>query len=141
MLLAVLMCTGVGVSDGDTLKAKCTTVQGHESLIVRLAEVDAPEKRQPVGQRSKRHLSELFFQKEAEVRVLSRDRCGRAVARVTCDGTDANASMVRLGMAWAYTQYLTDEQLRAMEVLAQRERILAIRKFGKSIAVESSCIS
>jgi micrococcal nuclease len=123
MLLPLLLCTVISISDGDTLKAKCTTAQGLESLTIRLAEIDAPEKRQAFGQRSKQRLSELCFGKRAEVRPASRDRYGRAVARVVCEGIDANAAMVRSGMAWAYTRYLTDPQIRAMEVLAQRERV------------------
>jgi endonuclease YncB( thermonuclease family) len=43
------------------------------------------------------------------------------VARVICAGTDANAAMVRSGMAWAYSRYLTDPQIRAMEIVARRE--------------------
>lgn len=123
MLIAFLMCSVVGISDGDTLKVKCATDRGHQSLTVRLAEIDAPEKGQPFGQRSKQHLSDLCFRRNAEVRTTSRDRYGRTVARVVCDGTDANATMVRDGMAWAYTRYLTDPQIRGMEVLAQRERV------------------
>ena len=123
MLIAFLMCSVVGISDGDTLKVNCATDRGHQSLTVRLAEIDAPEKGQPFGQRSKQHLSDLCFRRNAEVRTTSRDRYGRTVARVVCDGTDANATMVRDGMAWAYTRYLTDPQIRGMEVLAQRERV------------------
>lgn len=60
---------------------------------------------------------------QAEIRPSSRDRYGRTVARVLCAGTDANAAMVRAGMAWAYTRYLTDPQIPAMEIVARRERI------------------
>ncbi|MES2993056.1 MAG: thermonuclease family protein [Pseudomonadota bacterium] len=133
MLIAFLMCSVVGISDGDTLKVKCATDRGHQSLTVRLAEIDAPEKGQPFGQRSKQHLSDLCLRRNAEVRTTSRDRYGRTVARVVCDGTDANATMVRDGMAWAYTRYLTDPQIRGMEVLAQRERV-GIWSDGTAIA-------
>jgi len=117
-MIPALLCLVVAISDGDTLKVRC---HDQPQLVVRLAEIDAPEKAQPFGQRSKQHLSDLCFKQQAEVRPTARDRYGRTVARVTCAGTDANAAMVRAGMAWAYTHYLTDPQIRGMEVLAQRE--------------------
>jgi len=120
MLETVLLCLVVGISDGDTLKVRCPD---RAQFVVRLAEIDAPEKAQPFGQRSKQHLSVLCFRKRAQIRPETQDRYGRTVARVSCDGTDANADMVRNGMAWAYTRYLTDPQIRAMEVVARRERI------------------
>lgn len=92
-------------------------------MVIRLAEIDAPEKAQAFGQRSKEMLSTLCFKKQAEIRPSTRDRYGRTVARVICTGTDANAAMVRSGMAWAYTRYLTDPQIQAMEVVARRERL------------------
>jgi endonuclease YncB( thermonuclease family) len=107
----------VAITDGDTLKARCED----QTITVRLAEIDAPEKAQPFGARSKQHLSQLCFHRAAEVRPTSRDRYGRTVARVICAGTDANATMVRAGMAWAYTRYLTDPQILGMERLARRE--------------------
>ncbi|WP_448173019.1 thermonuclease family protein [Rhizobacter fulvus] len=123
MISAILLCTVVGISDGDTIKVRCAGDEGQKNITVRLAEIDAPEKSQAFGQRSKRHLSELCFQARAEVRPTTRDRYGRTVARVFCAGTDASAAMVRSGMAWAYTRYLTDPQIRAMELLANRERV------------------
>ena len=39
-----------------------------------------------------------------------------------CDGTDANAEVVRAGMAWAFTKYLTDPQIKAIEMEARAER-------------------
>lgn len=120
MIEAALLCLVVGISDGDTLKVRCPD---QPQMVVRLAEIDAPEKAQPYGQRSKEWLSTLCFKKQAEVRPASRDRYGRTVARVICAGSDANAAMVRAGMAWAHTRYLTDPQIRAMELVARRERL------------------
>lgn len=120
MIEAALLCLVVGISDGDTIKVRCSD---RPQMIVRLAEIDAPEKAQPFGRRSRETLSTLCFGKQAEIRPSTRDRYGRTVARVICAGTDANAAMVRAGMAWAYTRYLTDPQIRAMEVVARRERL------------------
>ncbi|RYY19600.1 MAG: thermonuclease family protein, partial [Cytophagaceae bacterium] len=66
MLTSILLCLVVGVSDGDTLKARCGQPGAYEQVTIRLAEIDAPEKSQPFGQRSKDHLSDLCFGKQAE---------------------------------------------------------------------------
>lgn len=120
MIEASLLCLVVGISDGDTIKVRCAD---QPQMVIRLAEIDAPEKAQAFGQRSKEMLSTLCFKKQAEIRPSNRDRYGRTVARVVCAGTDANAAMVRSGMAWAYTRYLTDPQIQAMEIAARRERL------------------
>ena len=113
---ALLLCLVVGISDGDTLHARCGDLP---QITVRLAEIDAPEKAQPFGQASRQHLAGLCFRKRAEILPKTRDRYGRTVARVTCEGVDANAEQVRAGFAWAYTRYLTDPTVRALEVEAQ----------------------
>ena len=120
MIEAALLCLVVGIGDGDTIKVRCAD---QPQMVIRLAEIDAPEKAQPFGQRSKELLSTLCFKKQAEVRPSTRDRYGRTVARVICAGTDANAAMVRSGMAWAYTRNLTDPQIQAMEIVVRRERM------------------
>ena len=48
----------VSVADGDTITLLDSNRQQHR---IRLAGIDAPEKAQPFGQRSKQHLSELAF--------------------------------------------------------------------------------
>lgn len=108
---SLMLCLVIGISDGDTLTARCDTDQ----LKVRLAEIDAPEKRQAFGTQSKQALSDMCFQRIAEFRVVAHDRYGRTVARVKCDGVDANAEQVRLGMAWVYDKYVKDTSLYQLQ--------------------------
>mgnify|MGYP001460838412 CR=1 FL=1 len=107
-------CLVVGITDGDTLKLRC-----REQITVRLADIDAPEKGQAFGQRSKEALSDLCFGTMARMDAQSRDRYGRTVARIRCAGTDANAAMVRQGMAWAYRRYQTDPKFSVFEAEAR----------------------
>ena len=120
MSAELLFCLVVAITDGDTLTARCET----QTLIIRLAEIDAPEKRQPFGERSKQHLSSLCYRQQAEIQPKTKDRYGRTVARVYCAGVDANAAMVRDGMAWAFTKYQTDAAFPELEAQAK------IRKVG-----------
>ena len=53
----------VAIAYGDTITLLDSNRQQHR---IRLAGIDAPEKAQPFGQRSKQHLSELAFGKEAK---------------------------------------------------------------------------
>jgi endonuclease YncB( thermonuclease family) len=118
MTAALLLCLVVGVTDGDTIKVRCDD----EQIKIRLSEIDAPESKQPWGQRSKQSLSDLCFQKQAEVRPVTTDRYGRTVARVICDGVDANLEQVRAGMAWAYLKYLRDPDILVAEKSARADR-------------------
>jgi len=62
-ITAALICLVVGITDGDTLTARCEPQadQPAQTLKIRLAEIDAPEKGQSFGDRSKRHLSDVCF--------------------------------------------------------------------------------
>lgn len=113
---ALLLCLVVGIADGDTLHARCGD---SPAITVRLAEIDAPEKRQAFGDRSRQHLAELCFQKRADITPKIRDRYGRTVARVSCEGKDASTEQARAGMAWAFTRYLTDPAVKALEIEAR----------------------
>lgn len=116
---ASMSCAVIGVTDGDTITALCA---GNEQVKVRLAEIDAPEKKQPFGTRSKQALSDLCFGKQAEVVSQTKDRYGRTVARVRCDGQDASEQLVRSGMAWVFDRYVTDRSLYPLQDEARAAR-------------------
>jgi len=96
------LCTVFGVSDGDTLKVRCG--EG-DQITVRLGGIDAPEKAQPFGQRSKHALSDLCYRQQATITPKAKDRYGRTVGDVECQGRDAGTEQVKAGMAWIYDRY------------------------------------
>jgi len=118
---ALLLCVVVGITDGDTLTARCAAVGDApaQTLKVRLAEVDAPEHGQPFGGRAKQALAALCFDRRAQVRPIpvngGLDRYGRTVAHVSCNGVNANTEQVRSGMAWVFERYVTDRSLYRLQ--------------------------
>ena len=95
----------VGVADGDTVTLLDRT---NATTKVRLHQIDAPEKRQDFGQRSKQSLADLVFGKAVDVEVFTVDKYGRSVGRILVGGQDANLEQVRRGMAWVYRKYADD---------------------------------
>lgn len=73
----------VGVADGDTVTVLDADKVRHK---IRLSGIDAPEKKQPFGQRSKQSLSDLVFGMAVTVESDKRDRYGREVGKVMVDG-------------------------------------------------------
>ena len=109
---ALIVGLVVAIADGDTLTV---LDEDFQQVKVRLAEIDAPEKKQPFGSRSRQSLGELCHEKRAEVQVTDVDRYRRIVGRVICAGVDANAAQVRRGMAWVYDRYAKDKSLYRLQ--------------------------
>lgn len=89
----------VGVADGDTITVLDITNTQHK---IRLAGIDAPEKKQAFGQVSKKSLSDLVFDKQVNIDWTKHDRYGRIVGKVLINGVDANLEQVKRGLAWFY---------------------------------------
>lgn len=115
-MLQVALCLVVAISDGDTLKVRC---HDQPQETIRLARIDAPEKRQPWGERSRQALAGLCFQVDVEVKREGRDRYGRTIASVSCRGEDAGAAQVRAGLAWAYDRYRPGPEIQRLQELAR----------------------
>jgi len=119
---AEVLCLVIAITDGDTIKARCGDPGAYQQVTVRLAEIDAPESRQPFGDRSRQHLAGLCFDQVATIKPKTTDRYRRTVARVECRDTDASAEQVRSGMAWAFPKYLTDPAIKQAEEIARAAR-------------------
>ena len=88
----------VRVLDGDTVEIPA----GNVATRVRLNGIDAPEKAQPFGQRSRQALTAIVGGKTVLAVGEKRDRYGRLLATLILDGRDINATQVYSGMAWVY---------------------------------------
>lgn len=105
----------VGVSDGDTATMLVEADSGKLTVKIRLAHIDAPEKSQPWGQKSKQALSDLIYAKTIRVQVETDDRYGRVVADLYDGNIWINERMVATGNAWMYRQYSTNPQIAQSE--------------------------
>lgn len=96
----------VGVSDGDTVTVLDST---NTQVKIRLLGIDAPEKKQSFGSKSKESLSNLVFSKQVTVEYSKKDKYGRTVGKIIVDGIDANLEQVKAGMAWHYKKYQKEQ--------------------------------
>jgi micrococcal nuclease len=116
LIVAAALCFVIGVTDGDTLSVRC----GNATPVkIRLSGIDAPERRQSYGTRSRQSLADLCFRRDATYEVQDIDRYGRTVAVVTCNGVEANRHQVETGMAWVYSRYNKDRELPALQEQAK----------------------
>jgi len=88
------------VMDGDTV---LLVREGqHEPVKLRIDGIDAPEMCQPGGAQARDALIRWVMHKSVQVLDLGQDVYGRQIGRLTLNGVDLGAEMVRSGMAWAY---------------------------------------
>ena len=64
----------------------------------------------------------MAFGKDVEVVGISKDRYGRTLGEVFVDGKSINLEMVRLGMAWAYVEYVPPEEYEGEQSAARQAR-------------------
>lgn len=124
MLTAALLCLVVGITDGDTLKARCESPKGYQEMRVRIHAIDAPESSQAFGQASRKSLSKLCFKKQAQIVPQGNMSYNRVVAAVKCAGTDVAHHQVANGMAWVATKYAANRpDLPRLQTKAKQNKI------------------
>jgi endonuclease YncB( thermonuclease family) len=127
----------IGVTDGDTISVRAGNTPPYK---IRLAGIDAPEKKQPFGNRSKQNLSDLVFGKSVRIEWSKMDKYGRIVGKVLvvqpgacvtpCPAIDANLAQVASGFAWHYKQYEQDQPWQDRQSYAAAELNARQHKLG-----------
>jgi micrococcal nuclease len=106
-----LMGKVVKVTDGDTI----TVLVDRQQVKIRLNAIDAPERSQDFGQRSKEALADLVFGKDVRIETHGKDRYGRTIGDVFVGSTFVNEKMVEDGWAWNYVKYSKSHRLAELE--------------------------
>ncbi|ECD1574141.1 thermonuclease family protein [Salmonella enterica subsp. enterica serovar Virchow] len=120
----------VRVLDGDTFEL----LVDQQPVRIRVTGIDAPEKDQPFGQRSRQSLADMVDGNPVAVRVKGKDRYGRTLGAVyakicapsaPCHAVYVNAEQVKTGMAWAYRFHgqAADPAMLKLETKARSERV------------------
>lgn len=108
----------VRVTDGDSIVVD----SGGNEVEVRIADIDAPELRQPYGKEAKAALTALVGAREVDLELVGGDAYRRIVAHVFVAGHDVGAELVARGLAWVRRAYAPDAALVGLAEAARAER-------------------
>ena len=104
--------------DGDTVKVNDN---GREYKL-RITDIDAPERTQTYGLKSRRALMQLCKNASVQIQLLDVDKYGRKLGKLECNNQDASFYMVKNGHAWFYQQYSSDSALELAELEARNHK-------------------
>lgn len=110
----------IGVKDGDTVEV---LDDQNKTTILRLAEVDCPEKKQPYGNAAKQFTSNAVYRKSVSYIITNKDRYGRSVAKVYYKSKYLSAEIIKNGMGWQYKKYSRSKELALLEQKARTQKI------------------
>ena len=110
----------VKVSDGDTVTILTSDKTQHK---IRLNDIDAPEKKQAFGNKSKDNLAKYIAGKTVTVQYQKKDKYKRILGTIYYNNTDINLQQVKDGYAWVYKKYSNNQTYYKAEKLARDKRI------------------
>lgn len=116
----------IAVNDGDVL----TVFNLNRPVRIKLLAVDAPESDQTFGDVAKKHLGELVYDKSVLVEYWGIASDGSLVGRVTLNGADIGAQMIRDGAAWFDASSQDHLSAADREVYRQSEQAARSEKRG-----------
>lgn len=128
---AMFDATVVAVSDGDTItvtvpkpcEAGDSCFKGKKSYRVRLAEIDAPERKQPYGIEARDALSGAVLGQLVQVDDRGQRSYSRIVAHVYMGDVWLNREMVAEGFAWVDPRYSKTPELVSLVKKAKADQI------------------
>lgn len=110
----------VSVTDGDTIKV---LVKNNTLYKIRLNGIDAPERSQAFGKKSKVNLSKLVSGEIVDVHYKKKDRYGRILGTIYVDNHDVNLRQIEDGYAWVYRRYCKRSDYYKAEEYARNRKL------------------
>jgi len=110
----------VSVTDGDTIKL---LTKNRILYKIRLNCIDAPEKSQAFGKKSKANLSKLVAGKVVNISFKKTDRYGRILGTILLDNQDINLKQIQDGYAWVYKRYCKSANYYEAEENARNRKL------------------
>ena len=136
LIIAAVSCTSfadqligkvIKVTDGDTVNVLTSENETHK---IRLSGIDAPEKKQAFGNKSKQVLTDLIYGKTVSVEFNKLDKYQREVGKIMFNGQDVNLRQIKLGLAWHYKKYEKEQDVEDRSIYANAEYIAQVVKAG-----------
>jgi endonuclease YncB( thermonuclease family) len=128
----------IAIADGDTVRVLDAQ---HEQHKIRLSGIDAPEKKQAFGDRSKQAMASMVFGKQVTVDWSKTDRYGRIVGKIMVSSSeckqinceknlDAGLELIKIGLAWHYKKYEKEQKILDRQLYSQAEMNARKEKIG-----------
>ncbi|MDO9051641.1 MAG: thermonuclease family protein [Methylotenera sp.] len=117
----------IKVTDGDTVNVLTNDNELHK---IRLSGIDAPEKKQAFGNKSKQALDDEIGGKVVTVEFNKRDRYQRIIGKIMFNGKDVNLHQIQRGLAWHYKKYQNEQEVEDRSIYADAEYLAQRDKLG-----------
>lgn len=105
--------------DGDTVKV----IDGSTEFKLRINHIDAPERNQTYGKKSRRALMQLCKDSTIEVIITGTDQYQRQLGNLYCNKQDVSTYMLTNGHAWFYKHYSKKKALADVEENARKNKM------------------
>ncbi len=105
--------------DGDTVRIE----DYGQTFKLRITDIDAPERNQSYGLKSRRALMKLCSNTTISYQVIGLDKYQRKLGKLQCNQQDAGLYMVQSGHAWFAEHYSTDHALLLTQQQAQQAKL------------------
>ena len=105
--------------DGDTVKIKDSAYE----YKLRLTDIDAPERNQTYGLKSRRALMHFCKNASVNVYISGIDKYQRSLGKLHCNNRDASEFMVNNGHAWYNRRFSMDYTLDLAEQQARKNKL------------------
>jgi len=107
------------VYDGDTVKL----IDGATEYKLRINHIDAPERNQAFGKKSRRALMTLCKDATIEVVITGTDQYQRQLGDLYCNNQDVSNYMISNGYAWFNKRYSKRTEFAQLEENARKKRL------------------